>query len=569
MLLTIALIVLNSQAEAKDSSNYYFVCFKDKQGTVYNVNKPWEFVSVRSIDRRQKYGIEFDETDLPVNQNYIDIIATIRGVQLLHRSKWLNGVEIRMDNDSELEHIKNLNFVREIIFLGRIKLSSQSSKPKINAEYYERSDSLTRLKASYRMVGFSDKDYNHSMKQNNIIGVPFLHNYGFRGQRQYIAVFDAGFNDAYKVKGMEDLLSANTITVDFVDNDSSVWEDDSHGAKVLSFMKTFNPGYYIGSAPFADYALFRTEIDNQEFPVEEINWLFAAEYADSLGIDLISSSVGYHAFDDPSLSYPYKSLDGKTSIISKAAGMAFGKGIVVICSAGNEGANAWKKLSTPGDAAEVMTIGASDMNGFYSSFSSMGPSADGRIKPDFSAPGQKVSIASPGGSYAGNGTSYSTPLFAGGFACLMGALPNFQIDSIKKYLRMASTHYRFADTLYGYGIPDFGLAYCLASGFSESDSSESLWVKSNSVYFQDLNIYFKSQDEQKIKITVKTDKGSKMKKSKSKTYKVKKGDWLRSDLAFECILNAESKRKKKREIKKMLIIIETSHGTYQREFSMN
>lgn len=550
-----------------DSACYYFVYFKDKNNSLYSTHRPWEFLSVRSIDRRQKFGLDVDESDLPVNSSYIESISIYKHIDVLNKSRWLNGVEVRTNRPEDIQQIANLPFIKEIQFLGRIKRLDIPEKETIQQKYYDRADSLMKLKEAYRQTGFSESDYKHSYIQNSVIGVPYLHNYGFRGQKLLIAVFDAGFSNAYKVPGMEDLLNDETVTLDLVDYDGSVWEDDAHGAKVISFMKTFNPGYYIGSAPFANYALFRTEIASQEYPVEEINWLFAAEYADSMGADLIAASVGYHAFDDPSLSHPYTDLNGEKTIIAKAANYAHSKGMAVISSAGNEGQNAWTKISSPGDSRRVITIGACDMNGFYAGFSSKGPTSDGRIKPDFSVPGYRVHVASTGGYYQGNGTSYSTPLFAGAFACLMGSMKYATVDSLRQLVKVSASHLNFPDSLYGYGIPDLGLAYCLATGWGESDSTEELWTKSPSILFQDLNIYFKSHKDQKIKITIKINKGSKMKTLVSKTYKVSKGIWFYSDLGFQTANGRLTKRKKK-EFDQMLILIETENGSYQRQFKL-
>lgn len=533
-----------------------------------SIEKPWEFLSVRSIDRRQKFGIGFDESDLPVSDAYISAIGIRKHIKIINRSKWLNGIEVSVENDADLNSIVGLPFVKKLQFLGRIKNRPVINKTEITAEYYQKADSLKALKQRYKTIGFSEQDYKRSYEQNQAIGIPYLHNYGFRGQKQLIAVFDAGFYEAYKVQGMEDLLSPQTVIKDFVDYDGSVWEDDAHGAKVLSFMKTFNPGNYIGTAPFADYALFRTEIGWQEYPVEEIHWLFAAEYADSLGVDMISASVGYHTFDDSHLNHTYSQLDGQTSIIAIAANYAYKKGIAIVSSAGNEGNGNWKKISTPADASSVITIGACDSKGFYVAFSSVGPTADGRIKPDFSVPGYKVMVASPNGFYAGNGTSYSTPIFAGAFACFMGSLKYASPDSLRNFVIASASHKSKPDTLYGYGVPDLGLAYCIATGFGEQDSLEELWVKPG-IMFQDLNLYFKSHENQKIKVTIKTDKNNKMKTLESETYRVQSGKWFHCDLAFKLIQQGTSKRKKKRQIKKMTIIVETNHGTYTRQFEFS
>lgn len=553
---------------ASDSSSHYFIYFKDKTGNSYSTERPWEFLSVKSIDRRNKFGIGFNESDLPVNINYVESIGLIKDIKIINKSKWLNGIEIICNDQKALEIISQFGFVKSQQFLGRLKSRPISKPDPIEEEFYKKSRELSVIKSQEKLPILDKDAYGKSYWQNQLINVPYLHSKGFMGQNMHIAVFDAGFFNAYKVVGMEDLLNDKTVIRDFVDYDNSVWEDDSHGAKVLSFMKTYNPGSYIGTSPFAEYSLFRTEIASQEYPVEEINWVFAAEFADSLGVDMIIASVGYHAFDDTSLNHPFNEMDGKTSIIARAANLAYAKGIAVVSSAGNEGSGKWRRIGTPADAMGTMAIGACDERGFHIKFSSIGPTYDGRVKPDFISPGYKVIVASPNGYYAGNGTSYATPIFAGSFACFMQGFPYARPDSLRKFVRYASTHVNSPDSAYGYGIPDFGLSYCFFSKTGNLDSTDELWIKDYSILFQDLNIYLRSYSKQNIKVTVKGQKKSKYKKVISKTYKVEKGEWLSSDILFKLLID-EKNRKKRKYLKKITVVIETEQSTFQRNFEFN
>lgn len=377
-----------------------------------------------------------------------------------------------------------------------------------------------------------------------------------------IAILDAGFSNAYRVKGMEDLLDERTIIKDFVDYDNSVWEDDAHGAKVLSFMKTLHPNQYIGSAPMADYVLLRTEIGSQEYPLEELKWVFAAEFADSLGVDMIIGSLGYHTFDDVTLNHRYSEFDGKSTLVARGANKANASGIAVVCSAGNEGQGKWRKISTPADANGVFAIGACRDDGSRASFSSEGIN-NGKIKPDFTAPGQRVTIASHNGFYPGNGTSYATPIFAGALACLMQAYPYWTPDSLKNGIRLSSTHFMHPDTLMGYGIPDMDLAYVRLSNMVFK--YDYIPTSSTLILPRYTTVILKSSKKQKVKITVSYQVKKRYKKISSKTYHLEYGEWLRDEQWFDLIL-AQTERKDKRDMMRCLLEIHTENGSTQRIF---
>jgi len=483
--LIISFTIWGFKLQANDSIRYFFVYFKDKQNTEYSLNKPEKYLSYKAVEKRNKLNIKIDSSDLPVSKDYIKSLARFGFIKIINQSKWLNGVHISTkESKFKKEHIEALTFVKSVIYLATEKVKEENKKPEFGPP------SNPEATNNYNISESNQNYWGKAHNQNNLINAIFpnkmLLNYT-------IAIFDAGFSKAYQTKGMQGLYS-NAIIQDFVDYDNSVWEDDRHGANCLSFMRSNSPNQYVGTAPFANYVLIRTENAALENLNEEINWLLAAEFCDSLGVDLISSSLGYTAFDDINTNHTYSDLDGKTTIIAKAADFAFKKGIVVVNSAGNEGNGKWHKIGSPADAENVITIGSVDMNGFHSKFSSYGPSYDGRIKPNFVSMGQNAIVNSPGGNYAGNGTSYSTPIFAGAFANYMAINPNLPYNTIKKALEESSTHYFCPDSAYGFGIPDFVLANKILN--PENQVIDYLHSKTDPVFFQDLNIHFKSAHNQ-------------------------------------------------------------------------
>lgn len=564
MRVSFLLILLNMGTSllANDSSAHYFIEFKNKNNSLYSTDKPWEFLSVKAIDRRYKFGINIDEQDLPVNIDYVQTIDFLRGTKIVKASKWLNGIEVILDDHASLEDIKQQSFVKQVVFLGNIPKRIKNEPEEIDEAYYTKAKLLKDVKTLYKDSIFSYSQYNRSLDQLKMIGLPDLHQRHLMGQGISIAVLDAGFNNAYKVNGMEDILDSKVIIKDFVDDDNSVWEDDAHGTKVLSFMKTFNPNNYIGSAPFADYILLRTEIGSQEYPLEELKWVFAAEYADSLGVDMIIGSLGYHTFDDAKLNHQYSEFDGKSTLAARGANKANASGIAVVCSAGNEGQGKWRKISTPADADGVFAIGAIKEDGNRASFSSEGIN-DGRIKPDFMAPGQRVTIATHNGFYPGNGTSYATPIFAGALACLMQAYPYWTPDSLKSGIKLCCTHYLHKDTLMGNGIPDMDQTYVRLSNmvfkYDYTPTASTLIVPRYTT------VILKSSIQQKVKITVLYQDKKRFKKLSSKTYHLEKGEWLRDEQWLDLIL-AQTERKDKRDMLKCLLEIHTDNGSTQRIF---
>jgi serine protease AprX len=546
---------------AQDSFSYFFVYLKDKTNTSFDIQHPEKFLSPKAIERRKKRGIAINESDLPINQNYLETIKKINEFQVVHSSKWLNAVMIKTSNkDNFAQQIKNLDFVIKIEFLATYK---NLKKPEVHIS----EDKTTSFNPEFIDTFKKPADYwGKAFEQNNMIGAC---NKKFTGKGITIAIFDAGFFMAYKTKGMQNLLEKNTITKDFVDFDNSVWEDDKHGANCLSFMKTYHPGTYVGTAPDARYVLIRTENPHNETLVEEVNWLIAAEFSDSIGVDIISSSLGYNQFDLAETNHTYKDLDGKTTIIAKAAEMAYAKGIVVINSAGNEGLSKWQKIGTPADAPNVITIGSVDKHGFYSTFSSKGINNSPYLKPDFVAMGQKAIVASPSGTYAGNGTSYSTPIFAGAFACLMQAFPNTEISILKKALQQSASHFNYPDTLYGYGIPDFELAMMFLGEFKNPNDTliDFLYINDKITFFQSLPLHFWSKTNQNVTFTFTIRGKRKEKKLPPIQINVAANNWIHSYHVTETLNKLSKKQRKK--YRQLVVTFQSNNMTSIRSFSIN
>lgn len=548
---------------SQDSTSYYFVYLRDKPLASYSLDRPLEFLSKEAVDRRMRRGGVIEIADIPVYQPYLEQVAKIRGVKIINKSKWMNAIEVKVEGGSSLTELRALSFVSDISFLGRIRDRTKPGIDRIDNAYYDQARELAIEKRDSTPKSPTEADYARSLVQDRMIGIPGLHQYSL-GKHMHIAVFDAGFFNAYKVEGMQDLLLPEMIIRDYVDYDNSVWEDDRHGANVLGFMKTWNPGTYIGSAPMARYTLIRTENATSEYPTEEVNWLFAAEFADSLGVDMIVSSLGYHTFDDASLSHTYDQLDGKSSIVAKTANLAFARGILLVTSVGNEGNGKWRRIGTPSDAPSVIGIGACDENGFRAQFSSVGPSADKRVKPDFIVMGYKAMVASPNGIYNGNGTSYSTPIFGGAIACLIQACPDKSFSEIKQALQLSATHYSHPDSLYGYGLPDFTLALHILGKFSPADTMNDLfYTRPGQLFFQDLGIHFRSKASQNVKITIMGMRKTKLRSVHKKTYRLKPGEWIHEDALFS-IYKKEIRKKRKHKLQSLILKVETDNGTIQK-----
>lgn len=423
----------------------YLVLLRDKTGTPYSVSRPEQFLSQRAIQRRQKQAIAVQERDLPVNPTYT---AQIRqaGATVWYSSRWLNAVLVEA-TEATIARVQQLPFVRGLEF-GR-----SLNGARVGAE------AVGTGPAGVRKFGQVEPlNYGQSQAQITQLGVDVMHQQGYRGEGILIGVLDSGFLRANQVGYLKPVFDEGRVlaTYDFVQKETSVYEDDSHGLSCLSAIAATADGQLYGTAYKAQFILLRTEDVASETRVEEANWLFGAEYADSAGVDVISSSLGYTQFDDPATSYTYQNLDGKTALSTRAAQIATQTGMVVVVAAGNEGNDAWRYLGAPADAASVLAIGAVDQAGQRALFSSFGPSADGRVKPDLVARGQGTVIGSPGGLIvSANGTSFATPLVAGLAAGFWQANPTLTAAQVTDALRRSGSQYSTPDAQLGYGIPSF------------------------------------------------------------------------------------------------------------------
>ena len=434
--------------KAQVAPDKYWVQFTDKNNTPYSINKPEEYLSARAIQRRQDYGIAIDQYDIPVNPSYIQAVAQT-GATILNPSKWLNGVTVEVTSASVLQAIETLPFVQKT----RV-LEDDPIKQRIKEDAYF-SDNFVPVSENKKDVR---SYYGYATPQIQQLNGIALHTLGFKGQGMWIGICDAGYDYVDQHEAFQSMYNENRFlgAKDFVYKNGVVYTESSHGTSCLGLMAANVPDKYVGTAPLASYFLCRTENVNSENVLEEYNWVSAAEYLDSLGIDVISTSLGYITFDNSQFDHVYSDLDGETCVITIGSEIACSRGILCITSAGNDGGNAFPYISAPADGEHVLTIGAVGSNGERAYFSSIGPTYDGRIKPDVMAHGYGTTVVSPGEGayYDGSGTSYACPVLAGMATCLWQARKELQSSEIRDALR-ESGNMTTPDSYYGYGIPDF------------------------------------------------------------------------------------------------------------------
>ena len=418
-------------------SYFYRVYLRDKGENVTDKYLPQELLSSRALERRKKEGIPVpDFRDLPVNRIYLSKISLL-GLKLHTTSKWMNTALFKSQTPFDTKALSDLPFVSDV---KTVKTPGKKNS------YND--------KLEFQIVQAELPQYDRPITMIN--GYP-MHDSGYDGKNVLIAVLDGGFLNAEKISSLDGLRLRNGIktTFDFVKNNDSVYNSSSHGTAVLSVLAGKIPGNIEGTAPGADYMLILTEDIESEFPCEEDFWASGAEFADSAGADIISSSLGYFNFDDPDLNYKYSDLDGNTSFVTRAADIAASKGILVVNSAGNERNKDWKRIIFPSDGDSVVAAGAVDGNNFISDFSSAGPSSDGRIKPDNVTMGVSVPVQTSETLIGrSSGTSFSCPVLSGMAACLLQAVPNAHKSDIIEALHSSADRYNSPDSLYGYGIPD-------------------------------------------------------------------------------------------------------------------
>ncbi len=439
-----------SHAQSAQTTRYSLHCIylKDKACQEHSVFRPQEFLTARALERRQQQGILINEQDLPVCEQYCQQLTQL-GAVLTARSRWLNAVTVYTQDAQLLKKLAALPCVRLVEPMGFYRKKGRSkyytTRPAIDSSQHQKNS------------------YGLAAAQIQVHKGHLLHELGYRGAGVHIAVIDAGFSSAYRMAVFDSVYQQGRFLGqwDFVQRDDFVYENSTHGNSIWSVMAANKPHLMIGTAPDASYYLFKAEDVRGEYPAEEFYWLLAAEYADSVGVDIINSSMGYHAFRDAAFSYQKKDLDGQTALISRAAQWASDKGLLVVNAAGNEGHKEWQTLAAPADVADVLTVGASDADYERANFSAVGPTADQRLKPDVAALGAATAYATLVRYEIkyGEGTSYACPVIAGLTAALKQAYPAIQNGQLKQAIRESGHQAQAPDTLLGYGIPDYWAAY--------------------------------------------------------------------------------------------------------------
>ncbi len=421
------------------AQNRYMVFFNSKENSSFSVDRPLEIVSEKSLARREKHDVVMSEEDLPVNQSFVDQLATM-DIQTYFTTKWLNGVLVQATSE-QVQEVQGLSFVDHVELVAPgIRLTPGRKKA-------PQADSFTQP---------DTRDFNTTL-QLNVLGVDEMHAEGNFGQDVLIAVMDGGFGGVHESSVFQHLYDDEQLlaTRDFVTNSFDVYRFSTHGTSVLSCLAGYVNEEVKGVAYGADYALFLTEEIGSEYRVEEYNWLFAAEMADSMGVDIINTSLGYTDFDDPNMNYSYGDLDGQSTVVSRAAQMAFERGMLVVTSAGNLGNSSWNFVSAPADGENVLAVGAVNADFDKAGFSSVGPTPDDRIKPDVVALGDNVTVFSNNVFRQGDGTSFAAPLVAGLAAGLLHANPERKNNNLLAALRNSGTLADEPNNEIGYGIPNF------------------------------------------------------------------------------------------------------------------
>jgi len=449
-----------------------WVYFKDKPNSQTYLNNPLTMLTQRALDRRIAQNISLDISDVPIYQSYIDQITSSAGITVKAKSKWLNCLHVR-GTQANINALILVSSVDHVDFANRLLNTA-----KITSVQRRKSEPIN--KTLEKNINFN---YGTSANQIQMLKGDLLHQLNYTGLGKIIAVLDSGFLGVDTAQPFQRLRDNNQILggYDYVNESSNFFALDSHGTLVLSTMGGFTDGQLVGTAPDAKYYLFITEdavsvFPYSENPVEESNWVEAAEEADRLGVDIITSSLGYFGYDNPNYSHTYSDMTGNIAFASKGANIAFSKGILVVASAGNEGKTSEKHIGVPAEALNVLAVGAVDSNRSYAAFSSIGPSFDFRVKPDVMAQGENPYYSNIIGNIinSDSGTSFACPIIAGMIACLWQAYPNKTNQEIKQLVIQSADKYLNPDIYYGYGIPDFSLA--LADGLSVLDFSKNDFV---------------------------------------------------------------------------------------------
>ena len=428
-----------------------WVYFNDKPDAQSFLNNPLSMLTQRALDRRENQGITLTVEDAPIHQPYVDQIASVAGITVMAKSKWLNCVHVRGEL-SDIQNLINLTFVNRIRYADN-SLNNKNATP----HFFQPVNKQLEVQSNF--------NYGNSTNQIQMLNAQTLHQQNFTGQGKIIAVLDSGFINVNSTSPFQRLFNNNLILggYNFVSQNTNVYSLHNHGTNTLSCMGGFVDGQLVGTAPDAGYYLYVTEDVSVENPVEESYWVQAAEEADRVGADIISTSLGYFEFDNPNYSYQYDNLTGDYAFASQGANIAFSKGMIIVASAGNSGATENPHVNVPAEATNVLAVGAVSADEAYAYFSSVGPSFDGRIKPDVMAQGVQSTIANTMGQVtSASGTSFACPIIAGAIASFWSAIPNATNQQVIDFVKQSADRFLSPDDLYGYGIPNFGTALSIA-----------------------------------------------------------------------------------------------------------
>ena len=445
LLLLSAFVLLAAGASAQQDTLKYRISLKDKAATTYSLEHPEAFLSEKAIARRHKQNLPIDSTDLPVCRKYVDEIRH-QGVNVVVTGKWENFVTVSCNDSTLIDRIAALPFV---CATEKVWIAPKGDSPMMSTGR----DSLINQPSVH-----PDSIYGLAVSQIQMSNGDKLHQEGFKGQGMTIAVIDAGFHNADKITAMQNIRVLGTK--DFVNQQADIFAESSHGMMVLSCIGMNQPGIMTGTAPEASFWLLRSEDEYSEHLVEQDYWSAAVEFADSVGVDVLNTSLGYYTFDDKSKDYRFRDLDGRHALMSRQASHVADKGMVLVCSAGNSGMGSWKKITPPGDAENVLTVGAIDKEAVLAPFSSIGNTADHRIKPDVVAVGLGADVIRTDGNQGkANGTSFSSPVMCGMVTCLWQACLELTAKEVIELVRRSGDRKDYPDNIYGYGVPDMWKAY--------------------------------------------------------------------------------------------------------------
>lgn len=426
-----------------------WIYLNDKPNAANFLANPLSMLSQRALERRVAQNIPLDDKDVPIHQAYIDQISIASGISIMAKSKWLNALHVRGSVEN-IQALENFSFVNTIEFANK----NLNNRPALSKPFFETS-------INKKLDAEINYNYGNSANQIEMLNGHLLHQQNFLGQGKIIAVLDSGFTGVDVAAPFQELISNNQILggYNFPDRNSNYFSRHNHGTMVLSCMGGFVDGQLVGTAPKSNYYLFITEDVNSENPVEESYWVEAAELADYYGADIINSSLGYFHYDNPNYNYTYNDMNGTIAFASKGADIAHSKGMIVVVSAGNSGSSSNPHIGVPADATKVLTVGAVTSTETYASFSSIGPSFDGRIKPDVCAKGQSSTVSTITGNITtASGTSFSSPIMAGMVATFWSAIPTLTNNQVVQFIKESSDLFSNPNAQKGYGIPDFQLA---------------------------------------------------------------------------------------------------------------